>query len=82
VLADPMHPYARMLRDASPIPDPTRRGELPRILGEIPSAANPPPGCPFHPRCIHAMPVCATTMPGWTLAPGEGQGGVACHLHG
>jgi peptide/nickel transport system ATP-binding protein len=80
VLAEPMHPYARMLRDASPIPDPARRSALPRIIGEIPSAANPPPGCPFHPRCVHAMEVCSRTMPGWTKA--EGGGGVACHLHG
>jgi peptide/nickel transport system ATP-binding protein len=82
VLAEPMHPYAQMLRDASPIPDPSRRGVLPRIIGEIPSAANPPPGCPFHPRCVHAMPQCAQEMPRWTVAPGENQGGVACHLHG
>jgi peptide/nickel transport system ATP-binding protein len=82
VLAEPMHPYAQMLRDASPIPDPSRRGVLPRIIGEIPSAANPPPGCPFHPRCVRAMPQCAQEMPRWTVAPGENQGGVACHLHG
>ena len=82
VLAEPMHPYAQMLRDASPIPDPSRRGVLPRIIGEIPSAANPPPGCPFHPRCVHAMPQCSVQMPGWTLAAGDNQGGVACHLHG
>ncbi|MGK7862035.1 ABC transporter ATP-binding protein [Falsiroseomonas sp. E2-1-a4] len=82
VLANPLHPYAQMLRDASPIPDPSRRGVLPRIIGEIPSAANPPPGCPFHPRCVHAMPQCSQVMPGWTLASGENQGGVACHLHG
>ncbi|MGG5885675.1 ABC transporter ATP-binding protein [Falsiroseomonas sp. HC035] len=82
VLANPMHPYAQMLRDASPIPDPSRRGVLPRIIGEIPSAANPPPGCPFHPRCVHAMPHCARELPRWTVTPGENQGGVACHLHG
>ncbi|NKE48122.1 ABC transporter ATP-binding protein [Roseomonas frigidaquae] len=81
VLANPLHPYAQMLRDASPIPDPSRRGVLPRIIGEIPSAANPPPGCPFHPRCPHAMPQCSQEMPRWTSA-GEGQGGVACYLHG
>jgi len=80
VLAEPLHPYARMLRDASPIPNPDRRGQLPRIVGEIPSAANPPPGCPFHTRCPNVMPVCRTVMPGWTAA-GDG-GGVACHLHG
>jgi peptide/nickel transport system ATP-binding protein len=59
VLEAPLHPYARMLRDASPMPDPARRGVLPRIIGEIPSAANPPSGCPFHPRCVHALPACA-----------------------
>jgi peptide/nickel transport system ATP-binding protein len=80
VLAEPLHPYARMLRDASPVPDPARRSALPRILGEIPSAANPPPGCPFHPRCPQAMEVCGRVLPPWT-ALGT-QGGVACHLHG
>lgn len=61
VLGDPLHPYVRMLRDASPVPDPARRGVLPRI-GEIPSAAIPPSGCPFHPRCTYAMPACAAEM--------------------
>jgi oligopeptide/dipeptide ABC transporter ATP-binding protein len=83
VLAEPLHPYARMLRDASPLPDPAHRAELPRIIGEIPSAANPPPGCPFHPRCVHAMPVCSQAMPRWTPAGAEAEaGGVACHLNG
>ncbi|WP_431270470.1 ABC transporter ATP-binding protein [Dankookia sp. P2] len=63
VLEAPLHPYARMLREASPVPDPARRGALPRIIGEIPSAANPPPGCAFHPRCPHAIPACAITRP-------------------
>jgi peptide/nickel transport system ATP-binding protein len=80
VLADPLHPYARMLRDASPVPDPSRRAELPRIVGEIPSATNAPPGCPFHPRCAQAMAVCGRDPPRWT--PAAGGGGVACHLHG
>jgi len=79
VLAAPLHPYARVLRDASPIPDPARRAELPRIAGEIPSAANPPPGCPFHPRCPQAMEICSRVLPRWTQTDA---GGVACHLHG
>jgi oligopeptide/dipeptide ABC transporter ATP-binding protein len=41
VFAAPRHPYTRMLRDASPIPDPAQRGVLPRVVGEIPSAASP-----------------------------------------
>ncbi|WP_426959078.1 ABC transporter ATP-binding protein [Muricoccus radiodurans] len=79
VLADPLHPYARVLRDASPVPDPALRGALPRISGELPSAAKPPPGCHFHPRCPAVMPVCPTRFPGWTEKAG---GGVACYLHG
>src|SRR5438477_5527604 len=51
VFGAPRHPYTRMLRDASPTPDPDIRAQLPRIIGEIPSAANPPAGCHFHPRC-------------------------------
>jgi oligopeptide/dipeptide ABC transporter ATP-binding protein len=74
VLAAPRHPYAQMLRDASPVPDPSLRGVLPRIIGEIPSAANPPPGCPFHPRCAEAMPVCREVRPAFV-------DGVACHLY-
>jgi oligopeptide/dipeptide ABC transporter ATP-binding protein len=76
VFATPRHPYTRMLRDASPIPDPTRRGVLPRVVGEIPSAAAPPPGCHFHPRCPRATDICRTTYPAWTEPDGQG---FACH---
>jgi peptide/nickel transport system ATP-binding protein len=65
-----------MLRDASPIPDPSRRGILPRVVGEIPSAAAPPPGCHFHPRCPKATDICRTTYPEWNDAAGHG---AACH---
>ena len=76
VFARPRHPYTRVLRDASPIPDPTRRGVLPRVVGEIPSAANPPSGCHFHPRCERATEVCRVEYPVWTS---NGAGGYACH---
>ena len=76
VFAAPRHPYARLLRDASPVPDPARRGALPRVVGEIPSAADPPPGCHFHPRCPRATAVCAREYPAWT---GTGNQGFACH---
>jgi peptide/nickel transport system ATP-binding protein len=76
VFGAPRHPYTRMLRDASPIPDPGIRGQLPRIVGEIPSAANPPAGCHFHPRCPRASEVCRTVYPQWRAG---GDGGVACH---
>ena len=58
VFATPRHPYTRMLRDASPIPDPAQRGVLPRVVGEIPRRR------PRHPVAIsihaaRARPTCA-----------------------
>jgi peptide/nickel transport system ATP-binding protein len=79
VLRAPLHPYANMLREASPEPDPSRRGILPRIIGEIPSAAAPPPGCAFHPRCGAGLAECGKIVP--PLNPlGDGRA-VACHLY-
>jgi peptide/nickel transport system ATP-binding protein len=76
VFRRPSHPYTRMLCDASPIPDPLRRGVLPRVIGEIPSAAAPPSGCHFHPRCAAATEICKQEYPAWTS---DGERGVACH---
>jgi len=76
VFAAPRHPYTRMLRDASPVPDPAKRGVLPRVVGEIPSAAAPPPGCHFHPRCPRATDVCRVEYPAWSEPDGHG---FACH---
>jgi oligopeptide transport system ATP-binding protein len=45
----------------------------------LPSPANPPSGCTFHPRCAHAMDVCKTAIP-HLLNIGDGQQ-VACHLY-
>lgn len=76
VFVSPRHPYTQMLRDASPIPDPTQRGVLPRVVGEIPSAAAPPAGCHFHPRCPRATELCRTAYPDWAEHDGHG---FACH---
>jgi oligopeptide/dipeptide ABC transporter ATP-binding protein len=76
VFGAPRHPYTRMLRDASPVPNPDMRGQLPRIVGEIPSAANPPSGCHFHPRCTRASDLCRTVYPEWRS---DNDGGIACH---
>jgi oligopeptide/dipeptide ABC transporter ATP-binding protein len=76
---EPLHPYTRILRAASPVPDPRARFSLPRVVGEIPSALNPPRGCAFHPRCPSAMPRCSTAVP--ALADVGGGRRVACFLH-
>jgi peptide/nickel transport system ATP-binding protein len=58
IYADPKHPYTQALLRAVPEPDPERvvPRDLPR--GEVPDAAMPPLGCPFHPRCPRAFEPC------------------------
>ena len=79
VFARPNHPYTQALLAEVPRID-TRKRQFTAIQGELPSPLNPPPGCPFHPRCPHAMPVCRETVPAIRLiAPGHRS---ACHLNG
>ncbi len=67
VYKDPLHPYTRALLSAVPVPDPRAEAIRKRIIlsGEIPSPANPPPGCPFHTRCNIAVDTCQTQVPAW-----------------
>ncbi len=76
----PKHPYTEALLNAVPSAEPGRARRDATLSGDIPSPANPPSGCAFHPRCPHAMPRCARETPLPTRLPG-GQI-VACHLHG
>jgi peptide/nickel transport system ATP-binding protein len=58
----PKHPYTRMLLDAVPDLDLTGRKRKP-VEGEVPNPVDPPPGCPFHPRCPFANARCRVEMP-------------------
>lgn len=62
---NPLHPYTQALISATPITDPVVEKTRQRIVleGEIPSPANPPTGCHFHPRCPIAIGECSEERP-------------------
>jgi peptide/nickel transport system ATP-binding protein len=60
IFAAPQHPYTQaLLRSTISL----KTQELHSIPGAPPDLVRPPAGCKFHPRCEHAMQICATTMP-------------------
>jgi peptide/nickel transport system ATP-binding protein len=79
LFAAPQHPYTKALLASVLTPTPGRPLPEVAIGGGYPNPLDPPPGCPFHPRCPQAMPVCRTTVP--PPSARIGGGGVECHLY-
>lgn len=77
IFARPSHPYTRLLLNSIPRPDPNRPRVKTNLLGEPGSAANPPSGCAFHPRCPLATDICRQTAPQLSTVNGSHQ--TACH---
>lgn len=75
----PAHPYTQLLLSAVPNPHAGLRTQEVPTKGEIPSLVDPPPGCPFAPRCPHVMPVCREVMPEPTMIGSHHW--VRCHLY-
>lgn len=78
LLHHPLHPYTEALLSSIPPADPDIHPNRIRLQGEVPSPANPPSGCIFHPRCSHAQPVCSEKEP--TLVEIEPGHFASCHF--
>lgn len=78
---NPLHPYTKCLMSAIPKAHPDTRRDRIVPKGEVPSAANPPPGCPFHPRCPWVFDRCSVSVPPLVPAQGDPDHVVACHLY-
>ena len=72
------HPYTKALLSAIPSLDPDAKHETIKLEGEIPSSANPPPGCKFHTRCAFARDKCRSEEP--PLVEKDDGHFVACHF--
>lgn len=77
LFANPLHPYTQGLMHA--VPKLSGGGIATGIPGRIPSYLNPPPGCRFHTRCPHVMPICRRQKPPFFKA--DENHDVACFLY-
>ncbi len=78
LFTNPRHPYTKALLSAIPKANPKVKRERILLQGDLPSPANPPSGCTFHPRCHYATDLCKTTPP--TLKEGIQGHMVSCHF--
>jgi oligopeptide/dipeptide ABC transporter ATP-binding protein len=74
IFEDPQHPYTRGLLSAIPSVDPNRIAQATPVLGDVPSPADPPPGCRFHTRCPVAFDRCRSEAPPLTVLSEEAVG--------
>ncbi len=75
---NPKMPYTEALLAAIPKPDPRKRTRPMKLPGDVPSPANPPSGCYFHPRCAYAQEICKQERPPLRLVAPEHW--AACHF--
>ncbi len=78
----PLHPYTEALISAIPRINRNARNRRIILAGDVPDPSNPPPGCPFHPRCPRVMPICQEKAPPLAERGDRIQHHqVWCHLH-
>ena len=75
---NPRHPYTQALLESVLTPEPGKGLPDTHLGLGFPNPIDPPSGCTFHPRCVHAMPQCSRSVPALCA---ESEGSVACFLH-
>jgi peptide/nickel transport system ATP-binding protein len=78
VFSAPLHPYTQGLLGSILSADPDVPRTKARVMGDVPSPADPPPGCHFHPRCPEAWSTCRSVTPS---AHVRGRLSARCHLY-
>jgi peptide/nickel transport system ATP-binding protein len=74
--SNPKHPYTKALIKAIPQPIAGAKINFSPMQGDVPSPINPPSGCRFHPRCVHATEQCSNAAPEAEIVNGHS---VSCH---
>ncbi len=74
------HPYTEALISAIPIPVRNKKKERIILKGDVPSPADPPTGCPFHPRCAKCREICIAEKPVLKKLKSDKSHIVACHF--
>jgi len=77
LFAEPRHPYTQALLSAIPLPEPGLKRARILLQGDVPNPMNPPSGCRFRTRCLHAREICAQQVPDLEELAGHS---VACHF--
>jgi len=77
LFAEPRHPYTQALLSAIPLPEPGLKRARILLQGDVPNPMNPPSGCRFRTRCLHAREICAQQVPDLEEVAGHS---VACHF--
>lgn len=63
LFANTLHPYTKALLSAIPVADVSKKKKRIPLQGDVPSPANPPSGCTFHPRCPERCDKCKAERP-------------------
>ena len=81
LFSNTLHPYTKALLSSIPVADLDRKNEKVVLKGEVPSPANSPSGCAFHPRCSMCESICREKEPILKQhSIGAKNHLVACHL--